>query len=184
MNKKLLIGMVVIVTLAFGVYFLVKTMAIVPEVDESKKSFGVIDKVHIDTSGWAAYTNEVLGFGMQVPPDTVVKFEDSDPRNKIVILQYEKSKLFEVRLDNVNGRRLEGHFFYVNSNLPYTETTLAGQRALIFFQILHGEGGVKIPESVTVATEHNGYFYDVTFFDIGELSSSEEKILSTFKFTK
>lgn len=184
MNKKLLIGIIVVAVLITGGYFASRKIAVVPITNEPQQSFGVIDGTPVDASAWLTYRNEKFGFEMQVPTDTVVKQEWNDSANKLVYLEYEKGKYFEVRLNSVNGRSLDEHFFYTNSYLSHMETTLAGQRAVTFHEILHGEGGAKIPESVTVATEHNGYFYDVTFFDIGELSSSEKKVLATFRFTK
>ncbi|MEK7176493.1 MAG: hypothetical protein AAB704_01565, partial [Patescibacteria group bacterium] len=174
-----------------GYFVLSKQLTVAPVVSEknnTQENPGIIDKTPVDALNWVTYRNEAFGFEMQVPSDIIVKFEEeygySIPKNKLVYFVYNADKYFEVRLESADGKLLDDYKNYTYAFSSRQETTLADQRAVLFYQPAYGEGGDPFPEHVQIVTVHNGYFYAITFFEVKKLSAIEKKILSTFKFTK
>lgn len=186
MNKKLLIGIIIATFLIAGGYFVLsKQLAIVPAVSERQNSLATTTGFFIDTLGGRVYRNGVFGFEVQVPSDTIVKFEKNDLTEKTVYFNYDKSNYFEVRLmNNDNWGTLEDYFKLTDMISSRSEATLGNKKAMILYRPAYGEGGDPFPQSVIVAADYNKHFYQITFFGLKKLSLAEQKILSTFKFTK
>ncbi len=127
-------------------------------------------------ANWKLYKNSNLGFEMSIPSDAKI----STDKNAV---------FFEAQGQNFSVGRVEAKihggtldkYYYLNVKSS-TTSTIAGKEAYLFSIPAYGEGGEKFQSSVTLTTQKESYFYNLSFEGDLRISDVENQIIRSFKF--
>ncbi len=157
-----------------------------------------------DTSNWKTYTNTKYGFEFKYPQDWVLETNYQSDENLIAVIS--SPETIKVRRDCYEGCGPDILFSYYSSiseihNVKANNIVVKNLSDYVYKSILvsnpqkitfagyNAYEVTKLGYSVyfTIMIEKDGHIYQILFGNDGskqELDETENKILSTFKFTK
>ena len=154
--------------------------------DNSNNEIGDANENSIENIDmWETYTNDDLGFQIDLLPEVTVEMEENDEYNRLVYFTSENLN-YEVRLradDPEHPTELENYYFL--DFVPLEQTTINGETAN-YYESEHGycDAGMCGSPFTAYAMKHNDDFYVISFYNDTEISPEEERLIYSFKFTK
>jgi len=137
------------------------------------------------TADWKTYTNVSLGFSVQYPLNLVPTLELNDQYNRLTSFGSSKTNTtFEVRLQKDTDSDLGIRYGFLGAKVISSNIKLGG---IVGFQAVSTTGYCDGPGCgkpyVVFATRYGGDVYHLIFYGNTTVSTEENQILSTFKFT-
>ena len=163
--------------------FLSPNLADIP-VDQILSTFKFTDQ-QADASSWKTYTNSELGFSIQYPNDLPPSTELNDKYNRYVGFGKAYVKFFDIRIEKDINPEMGIKYGKYDSEVVSTNIKIGGT---VGYEAIskagYADAGQQGVPFVEFGVRHQGDIYHITFAGDSVVSSEEQQILSTFKFTQ
>ena len=135
------------------------------------------------TANWKIYVNKSLGFEVMYPPLVQIDKELNDQYNRLTIFKGDGLN-FEVRLREKPKEISLDNYYYMDSPIARKIALLNGSVNVYEMPNGYCDGPECSKPFTAVVTQNDSNLYHISFFGDAELSDIENRILSTFRFTR